>query len=192
MGKTSSASSLFNVSGKASWIAMELVSPLTLLYTILTHPSEAVLIPTHSWLTILFCVHYAHRAIISPLRNPSMASTHVFIPLAAACFNLCNGSLIGGWLAGYYGHPATGWQVGLGSAIFLSGFVGNVFHEEVLRRIRSSPSSAGITTVVGGRVYGIPEKGLFKYCWHPHVSFLFPLPINFFSPTPPTPPPFIT
>jgi 3-oxo-5-alpha-steroid 4-dehydrogenase 1 len=179
MGKTSYGS-VFNVPGKPAWIIMELVSPLTLLYTIYTNPARAgaPLPKAHAWLTTLYCMHYFHRALLSPLRNPSMAPFNVLLFFSGIGFNLANGSAIGGWLGGY-GSAAEvpTWQLVLGSTMFLLGLWGNVYHEEILRDIRRDTQERkkkdDDTVECDGRVYKIPHGGLFESCWYPHVS---PLP----------------
>ncbi|CUS14668.1 unnamed protein product [Tuber aestivum] len=175
-GKTSYAS-IFNVPvGKPGWIFMELFSPLTLLYTICTNPERTGEIPkTHTWLASLYCIHYLHRALLSPIRNSSMGPMNFIMVCAGVSFNIINGSAIGGWLGGY-GSAADVpvWQVSIGSAMFVLGLWGNMYHEEILREIRRDTSFAkdaekqGRLVRSGGRVYKIPEGGLFKWVWCPH------------------------
>jgi 3-oxo-5-alpha-steroid 4-dehydrogenase 1 len=184
MGKTANKS-VFNLPGKPAWVCMELVSPLTLLYTIYTNPSRTTepLPKAHVWLTTLYCMHYFHRALLSPLRNPSMAPFSVLLFFIGVAFNLVNGSAIGGWLGGYGSAvEVPAWQVVVGSAMFLLGLWGNVFHEEILRDVRWNVRAGGSEkeeeedggmVVSEGRVYKIPQGGLFRYCWYPHVSFVF-------------------
>lgn len=175
MGKTS-YESILNVPGKPAWILMELVSPLTMLYTVFTNPERTQpLSYIHLWLVTLYCLHYAHRALISPLMNHSMAPINIIIPIGAAFFNLMNGSLIGGWLGGYgSAKHVPMWQVIAGSVLFVTGLFGNVYHEEVLREIRrdkrvdKNVEKEGKVVVENGRVYKIPEGGLFRWVWHPH------------------------
>lgn len=181
MGKTSSLSVL-NVRGKPAWVLMEVLSPLTLLYSIYTNPTRPLALPkTHLWLTTLYLMHYFHRALLSPIRNPEMADMHILIAVSLGAFNLLNGSAIGAWLGGYGSAEKTPmWMVVLGSVVFLGGLWGNVYHEEVLRDIRRETGAKkekdvdGETVVIEGRVYRIPQGGLFWYCWHPHVC-AFPL-----------------
>ena len=191
MGKTSIASA-FNVNGRAGWVVQELVAPLTLLATIHASPARAdgPLPVAHLWLAGLFCAHYLHRSLLSPLRNPSMAPTHALLTLAAVAFNLANGSAIGAWLGGYGSAAAVPvWQLGLGSALFLLGLCGNVYHEEILRDIRrtgSNPATGAaaakdgngapaVSSADGRRLYKIPRGGLFAYCYYPHVCPPLPL-----------------
>jgi 3-oxo-5-alpha-steroid 4-dehydrogenase 1 len=175
MGKTS-LPSILNVPGKSSWIFMELFSPVSLLLAIYTNPTRAGPLPkSHVWLTTLYCMHYFHRALLSPIRNPSMAPVHILLVLTGIVFNIVNGSAIGAWLGGY-GNAETVplWQMIVGSAMFLLGLWGNVYHEEILRDIRGGPKKKeeDKDTVVSpeGRVYKVPRGGLFEYCWYPHVG----------------------
>ena len=189
MGKTSTPS-VFNVNGRRGWIAQELVAPLTLLATIYASPARAAGPPlpaAHLWLAGLFCTHYLHRSLLSPLRNPSMAPLHGLLVLAGVAFNLANGSAIGAWLGGYGTAAAVpAWQLGLGSVLFLLGLWGNAYHEEILRDIRrtgGNPAAAAAAAAAakgggggpavfgaeGRRLYEIPQGGLFAYCYYPHV-----------------------
>ncbi|PUU84411.1 3-oxo-5-alpha-steroid 4-dehydrogenase-domain-containing protein [Tuber borchii] len=174
-GKTS-YTSIFNVPGKLGWILMELCSPLTLLYTIYTNPERTGGLPKiHIWLATLYCMHYFHRALLSPILNPSMGPMNLIMVIAGVVFNIINGSAIGGWLGGY-GSAADVpvWQISIGSAVFILGLWGNMYHEEILREIRRDKSfdknaqREGRVVTSNGRVYKIPEGGLFKWVWNPH------------------------
>lgn len=180
MGKTS-YTTLFNVPGKPAWMLSELVSPLTLLYTVYTNPSRgsAPLPKSHIWLTTLFLVHYLHRAVLSPLMGPKIAPFHILLAASMAAFNFCNGSAIGGWLGGFgSAQEVPLWMTVLGSAMFAAGLWGNMYHEEILRDLRKEKEKVEgrrdkqedtETVVLDGRVYKIPHGGLFEYCWYPHV-----------------------
>lgn len=97
-------------------------------------------------------------------------------------FNIINGSLIGGWLGGYGSTSSvSAWQILLGSVIWAAGFCGNIYHEEILRDIRRDRPvdkdaeregrAVEVEVVVdNGRVYRVPEGGLFRLIWHPHVG----------------------
>jgi 3-oxo-5-alpha-steroid 4-dehydrogenase 1 len=105
-----------------------------------------------------------------------MSPSHIIIVICAIAFNLVNGSAIGGWLGGYGSVKEVPlWQVVLGSVLFLLGLWGNVYHEEILRDLRRDGSNVkkretAVRSEDGKRVYKIPQGGLFKYCWFPHVS----------------------
>jgi 3-oxo-5-alpha-steroid 4-dehydrogenase 1 len=103
-----------------------------------------------------------------------MAPTHIIITLAGVGFNLINGSMIGGWLGGF-GSTAKvpTWQIVAGSSIFLVGLWGNIYHEEILRDIRNKPGKVSKDEIVvddNGRIYKVPQGGLFDYIWYPHVG----------------------
>jgi 3-oxo-5-alpha-steroid 4-dehydrogenase 1 len=176
MGKTSFPS-LFNLPGKSAWIFQELLSPLFLLLNL--YPSSSAR-PSkeNAFLAALFCIHYFHRAIVSPLLNPSMAPMHAIMFFSAVGFNYVNGSLIGAWLGGRgEAREVPVWQLVAGGLMFAGGFLGNIFHEELLRDIRRPGKHAqeakekGQEVVEGdGRVYRVPQGGLFRWCWYPHVS----------------------
>lgn len=98
-----------------------------------------------------------------------MAPTHIIITLAGVGFNIINGSMIGGWLGGF-GSAAEvpTWQIVAGSSIFLVGLWGNIYHEEILRDIRNKPGKDEIVVNDNGRIYKVPQGGLFDYIWYPH------------------------
>lgn len=105
-----------------------------------------------------------------------MAPTHITLTLGGLAFNLINGSLIGGWLGGYGSASSVPTlQLVAGSILWAVGLYGNIYHEEVLRNIRRDKSfdkdaeQEGKVVVNNGRVYKIPEGGLFRWIWHPHV-----------------------
>ncbi|KAL9933530.1 hypothetical protein V8E36_007706 [Tilletia maclaganii] len=109
----------WTVHGNYGWLVMEIVSPLTFLATLLT-PAPLTQAGTKGWegilapqlsqftklplpnriLAVLFVVHYAHRAVISPLTSPTRSRMHISVPLSAIGFNLNNGFLMGSWLGG--------------------------------------------------------------------------------------------
>ncbi|KAI5784668.1 3-oxo-5-alpha-steroid 4-dehydrogenase-domain-containing protein [Geopyxis carbonaria] len=178
MGKTS-LPSVFNLPGKPAWVTMEIISPISLvttLYTVSSTTSQEKLPPVHLLLTVLYLMHYFHRAILSPLSNPSMAPVHALLTLGGIAFNIINGAAIGGWLGGY-GSAANvpQWQVALGCIMFITGLWGNMYHEEVLRDIRRQTEDVSMVKpdkdtamAEDGRVYKVPRGGLFEYVWYPH------------------------
>ncbi|KAK0544114.1 hypothetical protein OC845_005772 [Tilletia horrida] len=105
-----------NIHGNYGWIVMEIVSPLTFVATLLTPPLlsaatwDSIIKPHLSAfgelplpnriLAALFVIHYAHRAVISPLTSPTRSPMHISVPLSAVFFNLINGFLMGSWLGG--------------------------------------------------------------------------------------------
>ncbi|EIW80392.1 hypothetical protein CONPUDRAFT_105397 [Coniophora puteana RWD-64-598 SS2] len=143
--------SILLVDGIKSWILMELVSPITFLYTITQRPfaDTSLMAPSASTplsgpqklLAGLFLLHYLNRALISPLRTPSRSKSHIMVPLAAISFNLVNGSLMASYLSSSYAASflegafsrASFWA---GVGIWAAGLAGNIVHDEVLLNLR--------------------------------------------------------
>ena len=101
----------------------------------------------------------------------------------AASFQVVNGACIGGWLAGYGPTTAEDWSgrfryVLAGTAIFIFGFIGNIYHEEILRDIRrlaakeaeekQKQHGEGRKSNGVQKVYKVPERGLFSVILYPH------------------------
>jgi 3-oxo-5-alpha-steroid 4-dehydrogenase 1 len=183
-------SSILLVDGIKSWIFMELISPITFIFSFLSSPLNylpnfyphlsPLSVPSSQpplFLTLFFLTHYLNRAIISPLRTPSRSKFHIVVPLAAVGFNLINGFLMGTYLsspeARFYLRDAFGsvkfWcGVGLG----VVGFVGNVVHDEILFDIRRKAAAAKAsekkTTSPQKEHYAIPHGYLYKYISYPN------------------------
>ncbi|KAK6518906.1 hypothetical protein TWF281_003596 [Arthrobotrys megalospora] len=205
MGKTS-VKSFLNLPGKLSWILMELISPISFFLTFyLNSPSPLTTLTnlpiTHKILTVLYFIHYANRALISPLRAPAYAPAHIIVLIIATYFNYLNGYSLSSFLILKQGviPQTTGswWELRftIGVCLWVIGFWGNIWHEDVLYEIRRRAKrehlesargkkedglGEGVERVVvpgkrfvvraenSGHVYEIPEGGLWEYCWHPH------------------------
>ncbi|PYH47467.1 3-oxo-5-alpha-steroid 4-dehydrogenase family protein [Aspergillus saccharolyticus JOP 1030-1] len=111
-GKTSMKASIFNLPGRWAWCAMEIVSPINLIYILWklpaklqlhgTSPSSFALPLPNKIVAALFVLHYLNRAIISPFfAAPSMSPIHVFIMTSAMLFNWFNSTCLAGWLVGF-------------------------------------------------------------------------------------------
>jgi 3-oxo-5-alpha-steroid 4-dehydrogenase 1 len=195
MGKTSSRDSRFNLPGRYAWSAAELVGPLNLLFIVFTLPAK--LSPRSSssstgilgtglpagneLLAALFVVHYANRAIITPLfLAPSISPMHAAIVLAMATFQFVNSSCIGSWLvysaeeASSSFHPSSLSISLVGLSLFLAGLAGNTAAEQALFALRRGAAkrkakSEGKAAVVYDKVYVIPPvSGWFRYVLLPH------------------------
>ena len=149
---------------------MELVSPLAFLYAFLTAPLSASPLSI-SWshpstlLAALFITHYFNRSLVSPLRTPSRSRSHISVNVSGAVFNLANGFSIGAYLsspsahaflAGAYTRPL----FFVGVAIWATGFVGNILHDETLLNIRRKAKAKREATGTG-EYYGIPQGMLY-------------------------------
>ncbi|KAG6381944.1 3-oxo-5-alpha-steroid 4-dehydrogenase-domain-containing protein [Boletus reticuloceps] len=152
---TPSTNSVFLLDGIHSWIFMELAAPIALIHALAHTPlatSTADIAPLTSaplLFTALFLMHYANRALLSPLRTPSRSKAHVSVTLCGVFFNIVNGTLIGTYLrsptaSAFFATPVAArpafW---VGITLWAAGFVGNVFHDEILLNIRRNARAKG-------------------------------------------------
>ena len=190
MGKTS-ITSVLNFPGRLGWVSMEVPGFTSMLYTAHTlakqtgtSPSGLLGLPWQNQLmAAMFTLHYLNRAIIAPLfLNPSMSPIHAMPWSAAVFFQLSNGIATGAWIGGYGRVTERAWrgretQVVVGAALWLLGLLGNWWHDEELRRIRrdevkkrkaeAERRSEGKDVSVG-KVYVMPERGLFGHVLYAH------------------------
>ncbi|CAE6374067.1 unnamed protein product [Rhizoctonia solani] len=162
-----------SIDGTLSWIIMELPSPVTLIYAFSQQvaPSghSSISLTPHSVLPLFFVGHYLNRAIISPLRTPSRSKSHLVVVLAAIVFNVINGSVTGTWLGagartgsiGWADTPAGYW---VGLTMFGLGLWGNIWHDEVLLKIRKEPNGKKDDKPR----YAIPYGGLYSLVSFPN------------------------
>ncbi|KAH7906644.1 3-oxo-5-alpha-steroid 4-dehydrogenase-domain-containing protein [Hygrophoropsis aurantiaca] len=174
--------SIMVVDGIKSWIIMELVSPITFVYTILKSPlskNASHLSGPQIFLASLFLIHYLNRALISPLRTPSRSKSHIIVPLSAVSFNLVNGALMGAYisspaattfLAEAFERPLF-W---VGISLWSAGLVGNILHDEILLNIRRNAKAKGKgkSDDHGDKQpkehYAIPHGYLYSYISYPN------------------------
>lgn len=117
----------------------------------------------------LYILHYANRAVITPLfLAPSMSPIHAIMICMATAFNYVNSSCLAGWLLGYGSTPA-GFDIptsspplvvgkiapyipNVGFALFLIGMFGNVHAERTLfnQRIEEAHRRR-VATTKGGK-----------------------------------------
>ncbi|TDL23010.1 hypothetical protein BD410DRAFT_814692 [Rickenella mellea] len=174
-----STSGWLTADGIKSWIVMELVSPITFLYTFFQHPlahdhTASSPVPQAKFLAVLFLTHYANRALISPLRTPSRSRTHLIVPLCGAIFNIVNGPLMAAYLsspvaAEFLGDSQTPIKFWFGVGLWAAGFVGNIVHDEILLDIRRAKLREAKS---GGSQqqehYAIPQGYLYKFISYPN------------------------
>ncbi|KAL2265300.1 hypothetical protein VTJ83DRAFT_6400 [Remersonia thermophila] len=202
MGKTSVPSSRLNIPGRIAWFTMEIPGVLTLLYNM---RALAAQVPAgedglpyqNKVLAALFVLHYAYRAVLYPLLQPSMSPIHALVWALAAAFQVANGVALGGWLGAYGPTTQADWrarqhgpwspgQFALGLAVFYVGLAGNYYHDEELREIRrragrraaaaaakdgasreAAPGQAPKRNPVD-KHYELPNAGLFRVVLYPH------------------------
>ncbi|WWC89212.1 uncharacterized protein L201_004130 [Kwoniella dendrophila CBS 6074] len=173
-GRFSSKTSNLNINGNVAWAIAELVSPITFITTLLINPHPTLNKPSRI-LAGLYLAHYGHRAIISPLiLSPKRSPLHVIVALAMGLFNVFNGYLVAMGLAFYPPQDEINFKFWIGIAGWALGFLGNVYHDEVLNDLRREPSERLVTSHLpedddskSGR-YKIPRGGLFKYISFPN------------------------
>lgn len=107
-GRFTTPNSVLSVNGIKSWIVMELISPLTFLFTTYLHPfspmplplpSLALVISPQFILVTLYLIHYLNHTLISPLHSPSRFNTSPYTQ------TMCHQSQ---WLAPCGGRTAHG------------------------------------------------------------------------------------
>lgn len=144
------------IDNKWGWVAMEIVSPLVLLYFLL-QASESF----HGisiFIACLWLLHYFNRSIIFPFRIKTKGKKMpLIIALSAIFFNSINAGLNGLYL-GNYGHLYNeDWLMDgrfmVGLLIFLVGACINIQSDNILLGLRK-PNQQG---------YVIPKGGLFSY-----------------------------
>lgn len=167
---------------------MELVSPISFVYSYLHsplnmqffgHPPDLSLEHPANLLAALFLVHYANRAVISPLRTPSRSQSHLIVALAAVAFNVTNGFLMAAHLSSPFGrlflaHAYRRPSFWVGLAMWVFGFAGNILHDEVLLNLRRENQKAKEKdeakggTEGKGQHYGIPKGYLYRLISYPN------------------------
>ncbi|KAI0057332.1 hypothetical protein BV25DRAFT_1812614 [Artomyces pyxidatus] len=185
-GRFSTPDSLLALDGIKSWIFMELVSPIAFLVTLTLHPFSrgSFPVPTVSHpsitpqfiLTSLYFIHYSNRALISPLRTPSRARSHLSVVFFAVFFNGPNGFLLSAFLssdstAAFLATAYSSPRFWLGVSLWLAGFIGNIAHDEILLNIRRKAKAKGKGREgekATGPHYAIPHGGLYRYISYPN------------------------
>ena len=112
-----------------------------------------------------------------------MSPIHIAVWTSALSFQLINATCIGGWLAGYGPTTKADWagqapRIEVGLMVFAIGLLANIYHDDELREIRRAAArdqkrkqeaegkEGGRKDV--GKVYMIPENGLFRAVLFPH------------------------
>jgi 3-oxo-5-alpha-steroid 4-dehydrogenase 1 len=194
MGRTSIVSKA-NLPGRYAWAAAEIIGPINLLFILFTLPSKLKPQPEsatsvlgtglpvqHEILGLLYIVHYANRAVISPLLlAPSMSPIHATVTAAMSLFQFMNSSIIACWIV-YAARDKGGENTSLllsllsvlGFVLYFGGLAGNIVAENKLFSLRRGAAkrkakSEGKATVTYDKVYTIPPaEGVFSYVLYPH------------------------
>ncbi|OGM47077.1 hypothetical protein ABOM_003746 [Aspergillus bombycis] len=206
MGKNSLKSSIFNIPGRLAWSVMELMAPLNLIYVMkalapkLNTALTSLPLPNQI-VAALYLIHYANRAVISPLvAAPSMSPIHALITVSGLAFNWFTSTSLAAWLVGYH-VPVAGYRTDgfgdsdtsttrpvisdylpyLGLVLFFLGMAGNIISERTFFRLRreaadqlhtQKESHAKNAANKYSKVYVIPPaQGLFRFILYPHYVF---------------------
>lgn len=143
---------------RAGWMLMELVSPVAFLFFLFKtgSPNRVAII-----LMLMYCGHYAYRALIYPLRMKGAGTKPVATVVLACLFNALNGA-VNGWAVGHAEHLNTQWintpWLWIGMAVFAGGMTLNHWSDHILRNLRG-PGETG---------YKIPYGGPFRYVSAPN------------------------
>ncbi len=144
------------IPNRLGWFIMELPALAVFLYFILTGNSlESSVIVV---VTVLWSIHYTHRALIFPMRLKSgRKKMPVLIMLFAVFFNIVNGFLNGYWFGHLSPEYAESWLMDprfiTGILLFAAGFVINQYHDQKLLSLRKSSDQG----------YQVPKGALFRY-----------------------------
>ena len=148
------------IPSRIAWFLMEIPAPTFLIWGYAQGASAAD--PATLLLLTAFLVHYAHRAIIYPLKMRSAGKrTPVSTASAALLVNVLNGTINGLALGSVGSRGVSGlgdpffW---LGAAIFVAGAAVNWHADRTLRRLRK-PGETG---------YRVPTGGLYRWVSSPN------------------------
>lgn len=142
------------INNRLGWFIMELPALAIVLYFVLNANNwQNQIVATAS---MLWGLHYIHRAIIFPLRIKTRGKKMpVIIVISAIFFNSVNGSINGYWLAHFVPETNQYFYIRLvaGVILFLTGFGINQYHDRILISLRKGSQTG----------YQIPYGGLFKW-----------------------------
>jgi hypothetical protein len=144
------------INNNLAWFLMELPALVLPLFFVLRDGNLSNLFIVMA--IFLWTAHYFHRVVIFPLRIHTRGKKMpVIIVIFAFFFNLVNGSINGYWLAYFasgvnFGYLST-IRLLAGLVLFISGFIINQYHDQILIGLRKSSTNG----------YKIPHGGFFKY-----------------------------
>jgi len=144
------------ISNRLGWFLMEL--PALLLFSLFVLSSGNFENSAVVAASVLWIVHYFHRAILFPLRIHTRGKKMpVVIMILALVFNLINGFINGYWLGHFFpdfSRTVLGaYRLYAGIFLFLLGFITNQYHDRILIRLRKENKNG----------YSIPFGGMFRY-----------------------------
>eukprot|EP00933_Yihiella_yeosuensis_P048264 TRINITY_DN44365_c0_g1_i1.p1 TRINITY_DN44365_c0_g1~~TRINITY_DN44365_c0_g1_i1.p1 ORF type:complete len:312 (+),score=31.54 TRINITY_DN44365_c0_g1_i1:51-938(+) len=154
-------SAVFTVSPRIGWWLMELPVTLSFLFFFFWKPgpNRNRLVPRMC--ASIMCMHYTYRGWIYPYMirvHPGAQSNFSLVPAIGGCMvTITHGYLNARWFAEHGKHLQRSWlrdpRFVLGAFLYITGFISLVYHDYLMRELRSGP----------GPRYRIPKGGLFEY-----------------------------
>lgn len=143
------------INNRLAWFLMEL--PALLVFVLLAFNRGFNIDVVILIAILLWTFHYFQRVVIFPLRIRTKGKRMpLLIMVFALFFNFINGFINGYWFGRLSpGYPSDWIQDSrfvAGAAIFVAGFIINLYHDRILIRLRKN-----------GNGYKIPYGGLFKF-----------------------------
>jgi protein-S-isoprenylcysteine O-methyltransferase Ste14 len=144
------------IPNRIGWMIMELPTLVLFILFFLSGPNPVTIVTLVFFL--LYTIHYAHRAIVFPLRtHTSKKFMPLIIVLLAICFNLVNGFINGYYFGSVSPEYTADWLYDvrfiIGGLLFIVGMAINLKSDNILLALRLTSKNG----------YSIPTGGLFKY-----------------------------
>mmetsp|Transcript_12944 Transcript_12944/g.24450 ORF Transcript_12944/g.24450 Transcript_12944/m.24450 type:complete len:282 (+) Transcript_12944:84-929(+) len=154
-------SATLSVPPQLGWWLMELPVTISFLYFFFGRPGPQKHLLVPRICAMVMCVHYTYRGWIYPylLRpHPGARNNFSLAPAVGGWLvTITHGYLNARWFAEHGTHLKTSWlrdpRFIAGSLLYVSGFVALVYHDYLMRELRSTP----------GPRYRIPKGGLFEF-----------------------------
>ncbi len=140
---------------RLGWFLMEIPAPL--IYLLLVITGSAPKTPVVWFITGLYLIHYANRAVIYPLRIRTRGKEMpLAVALMAVLFNFINAGFLGYYMGSLQTQYTIAWltdpRFTAGLLIFITGMAINIASDNKLIRLRRK----------NGNGYQIPRGGLFE------------------------------
>ncbi|CAJ1364453.1 unnamed protein product [Effrenium voratum] len=153
--------SAFSLPPRVGWWLMELPVTVSFLVSFFCLPGKQKHHLAPRICAAVMCLHYSYRGWLYPylLRpHPGARSNFSLLPAVGGWMvTVTHGCLNGRWFAEHGDHLTNSWlrsfRFRFGLLVYLTGFASLVYHDHLMRELRSSP----------GPRYRIPHGGLFEY-----------------------------
>jgi len=164
-GRFGSDAAKFSVDPRLGWWLMEIPCTVSFIYNFFIRGGTQANQLVPRLLAIIFCGHYLYRGWVFPalIRVHAGSSNFSLLPaLGGWLVTILHGYLNARWYAEHGKHLNTKWlrsfRFWFGLALYYSGLVLIIWHDSILRELRSDPN---------GPRYRIPYGGLYQYATCP-------------------------